>query len=348
MLGFDPRVARAAWTVFLVAAAIGLAYLAREALFILVLAVFVAYFAMPGVHLLQRYVPRLSRTLAAALVFVVMIGALTAATLSIGQQITEQATALAQKLPPLLDDPRAVDRIPLPKFMESLRARIVAAVREQVGGGGDRAMSLAQRVGAGALRVAGNLLYLVVIPILAFMLVKDAPRKYDALIASFPSGPRRTFWTSLLQDLNGALAKYVRAMLFLSLAAFCAYAVALSLMGVQYALVLAALAGPLEFIPVLGPLMAAGAALLVAAFSGYDHLLWMVVFFLVYRIFQDYVLSPYLMSEGVEVHPVLVIVGILAGEQIGGLPGMFLAIPLLAAGKIIFAKALATPATPAP
>ena len=114
--------------------------------------------------------------------------------------------------------------------------------------------------------------------------------------------------------------------------------IGLSLLGVPYSLVFAALAAPLEFIPVLGPLTAAVSALLVASFSGYEHLLWIALFFVAYRIFQDYVLSPYLMSEGIEIHPVLVIVGILAGEEIAGVPGMFLALPFLAALKVVLER----------
>ena len=66
---------------------------------------------------------------------------------------------------------------------------------------------------------------------------------------------------------------------------------------------LAALAGVLEFIPVIGPLGAAAVCLVVAGLSGYDHLLLLVGFIAVYRLFQDYVLNPYLMSDGVECRP---------------------------------------------
>jgi predicted PurR-regulated permease PerM len=68
-----------------------------------------------------------------------------------------------------------------------------------------------------------------------------------------------------------------------------------------------------------------------------------VVFLAAYRLFQDYVLSPYLMSEEIELHPVLVIIGILGGEQIGGVPGMFLAVPLLAAARLFMQKVRSTP-----
>jgi predicted PurR-regulated permease PerM len=142
-------------------------------------------------------------------------------------------------------------------------------------------------------------------------------------------------------NLDVLLSRYVRALLFLSIATFVAYSIAFSLMGVPYAMLLAGLAAVLEFIPFAGPLAASAAALVVAGFSGYDHLLWLVGFIVAYRVFQDYVLNPYLMSEGVEVSPLMVILGLLAGDQLGGVAGIFLSVPVMAALKIIFTRASA-------
>ena len=61
---------------------------------------------------------------------------------------------------------------------------------------------------------------------------------------------------------------------------------------------------------------------------------------IVYRIFQDYVLQPYLMSSGVALHPLLVIFGVLAGEQVGGVAGMFLSIPALATLRVVYVRLL--------
>ena len=94
----------------------------------------------------------------------------------------------------------------------------------------------------------------------------------------------------------------------------------------------------LEFIPVVGPLSGMITVTLVAAFSGYPHILWLVIFLLAYRVFQDYVLQPYLMSQGIELHPLLVLAGILAGEQLAGVAGVFLAIPAVAAFRIVYLK----------
>ena len=67
-----------------------------------------------------------------------------------------------------------------------------------------------------------------------------------------------------------------------------------------------------------------------------------MVFLIVYRLFQDYVLSPYLLSSGVELHPLLVLFGVLAGEQVAGIPGMFFSVPVIAALRIIVVRMMRT------
>jgi predicted PurR-regulated permease PerM len=94
----------------------------------------------------------------------------------------------------------------------------------------------------------------------------------------------------------------------------------------------------LEFIPVVGSLVAATVILLVAVFSGFPHVLWIIVFLLVFRMFQDYVVSPQLMSAGVEIHPLLVLFAVLAGDQLAGVPGMFFSVPALAALRVVVVR----------
>src|SRR6185503_9817601 len=197
---------------------------------------------------------------------------------------------------------------------EPYRERVTALAQEAIQDAAQAVIPLAKNLAAGAVHFAGNLVFVALIPILAFMLVKDGPQIEQGLLRELgPNAPRRRI-VSILSDLHEALGQYVRAL------------------GL---LVLAALAAVLEVIPVLGPLTAAVLSLFVAGISGYDHLLWMVAFFIGYRIFQDYVLAPWLMGGGIGVHPVLVIFGLLAGEQLGGIAGVFLSIPVIAALAIL-------------
>jgi len=341
MLGFDFRVARIAWTVFLVALLLYITYTVSATLLVLVFAVFFSYLVYPLVELVERVRPRrVPRTVSVALVFLLVIAIGVAVAAVFGSRIQEEAIRLSEQLPALLRSNDVAARIPLPGFAEPLRERILGFVRDQLASGTDQAMPLAKQFGMGVMHAASNLIYLVLVPVISFLLIKEAPAMREEALSWLNSGNRR-LWDVIIQDLDVLLSRYVRALLFLSIATFIAYSIAFAVMGVPYSMLLAGLAAVLEFIPFAGPLAASAAALLVAGFSGFEHLLWLLGFIVAYRVFQDYVLNPYLMSEGVEVSPLMVILGLLAGDQLGGVAGIFLSVPVMAALKIIFTHASA-------
>jgi predicted PurR-regulated permease PerM len=341
MLGFDLRAARIAWTVFLVGLAVFIAYAIRSSLLVVVLAGFFSYLIYPLVGLVERHKPRwLPRTGSIALVFLFVILLAGFSAVMFGARIADEAVHLGRQLPQQLNSANVSERIPLPGFLKPQRARILAFISEQVRSGTAHALPFAQRLGLALVRAATDLIYLVLIPILSFLLIKDAPALKREIL-SLPGWSRGSLWSAIIEDLDVLFSKYVRALLILSMAAFVAYCAALSALGVPFALLLGGVAGVLEVIPFIGPLTAAATILAVAAFSGYGHLLWIAGFILAYRIFQDYILSPYLMSEGIEVSPLLVIVGLLAGEELGGVAGVFLSVPALAVLKIVFVRVMA-------
>ena len=143
-------------------------------------------------------------------------------------------------------------------------------------------MPLARQVGQTALQIAGNLIFVVLIPVLAFLLIKDAGGMRDRYLAWAAERRHAAMWRRIIDDLDTLLGRYMRALLILALATIVSYSIAFSIAGVPYGLLLALVAGVLEFIPVLGPLIAAVVCLLVAGLSGYEHLLAILGFIAVY------------------------------------------------------------------
>lgn len=338
MLGFDFRIARITWTVFLVALILYAAYTVRSTLLVVVFAIFFSYLLYPLVELVERFKPRrMPRAMSIGIVFIVAIAIIAVSGTLLGSTITDQATRLSQQLPILLKPENISERVPLPGFLEPQRVKILAMITEQLHSGTGQALPFAQRLGVGVMHVASNLIYLILIPILSFLLINEAPTLRAELL-SMMNGRNDKIWSGIIEDLDLLLSKYVRALLMLSIATFVVYSIVFSSLGLPYALLLSGVAGLLEVIPFVGPLSAVVIIVAVAVFSGYVHLWWLVIFIVGYRLFQDYVLSPYLMSEGVEVSPLLVIVGLLAGDEIAGVAGIFLSVPVLAACKIVFVQ----------
>ena len=332
MFGWDSRAARAAWTVALVAIAFYAAFTVRKTLLIFVLALFLAYMIAPLVQLIERYKwRRIPRGASVFLAFAMVVGAIALGAVLVAPSVADEAKKLAEQLPTLTEKTQLAERIPLPGWLEQYRARIGAFLQENIKAGTAAAVPLAKNVGGGVLVLVGNSVFLVLIPILALIFVKDGPRIRNALLQELGSWETRGKLSGILSELHDALGKYVRALGLLCLATLVAYGAFFSVTGVPYAILLATIAALLEIIPLMGPLAAAVIALFVAGASGYEHLVWIAGFILVYRIFQDYVLSPMLMKGSIGIHPALVIFGLLAGEQLGGVAGIFLSIPAIAA-----------------
>lgn len=339
MLAFNRHAAKITWTVGLVALGLFAVYSVRRTLFVFLLAVFFSYMVYPAVRRIALFAPkRLSHMAATAIVFVALVLAFVGVIAAIGPPLAEQASKLAEQLPALTRDPKALDNIPLPEWLSPFRDRVAQFVREQSDAKTSYALPIARQIGQIALEVASNLIYVVLIPILAFLFIKDGTAMRDGFLRWVQGVGHGSMWRHIVDDLDVLLGRYIRALLILSGATVVVYSIFFSVAGVPYGLLLAALAGVLEFIPVVGPLAAALACLVVAGLSGYDHLLLLVVFIGCYRLVQDYVVNPYLMSGGVEVPPLLVLFGLLAGEELGGVVGIFLSVPALAAAKIVVAR----------
>lgn len=336
MLGFDTRTAKVVWTVFLVTFLLFLVYSIRQTLLVVTFAIFFSYVVYPVIAWAERRLPPpIPRTVPIGAVFALVFILIVSAASVLGSQIVDEASKLSQQLPSWLNINNISDRIPLPSFLEPLRVRLLAFLSEQMQSHAGQAVPFAQALGLGALHAASNLIYLVLVPVLSFLLIKEAPRLKRELFA-WIGRSNSLLWGDIIKDLDLLMAGYVRALLILSIATWVVYSTVFSFMGITYALLLGVMAGFLEVIPFVGPLIAAAVVLAVCAFSGYAHLAWLLLFIVGYRLFQDYVLNPYLMSAGIEVPPLLVILGLLAGEQVGGVAGIFLAVPVFAALRIIY------------
>jgi len=199
-------------------------------------------------------------------------------------------------------------------------------------------VAYAQRATAALLTWFAGAWVIALIPIFAFFILKDVERLTTTAIWRLgPHGNRGTWW-GISEDLDVLLGQYVRALLLLALITFVVGWAVFLAAGVPYALVLAGIGGALEFVPVLGPLTAGVVAIGVSLFAGYAHPWLLAVFVLVWRGIQDYGTSPLVMARGIEIHPALVIFGVLAGGEIAGVAGMFLSVPVIAAVRIVWRR----------
>jgi predicted PurR-regulated permease PerM len=333
MLGIDEKALRVTWTIFLFAFVLVVVYFIRDTLLVFAGAIFFAYVLSPIVALIERSIPK-RRTLALGIVYVILLGAIVGLGFALIPRLAQEATSLFTRLPAMLMS-GGWATLPLPSWAAPVRGQIMDAVKNWAAGLEKSAVPFIQEAGSQILSGVSSLVPMILVPILAFFFLKDA-REIRRALLNMVHGPSRNTLTQILEDVHVMLQSYIKSLIILAAASFVAWMIFLNILGEPYALLLAGLAGTLEFIPVIGPAAALVIILVVSsATGGAGGLAWIVGFWVLYRVFQDYVLNPFLMSAGVEIHPILVLFGVLAGDKLGGIPGMFFSVPILAILKVI-------------
>ena len=314
MLGLDRRTASYTWTVVFILLLLGVVYLIRETLFIFVVALLFAYLLWPLVKFLDRRLPGRSKVLALAIVYLSLVGLLIVIGIAIGSRVVLQANALAARVPELLSRLEQPAEATAAPSVQTVKSTVISTLQKQLADHSRDLLSLLPNAALGVLSHAGSLIFIVLVPILSFFFLKDGRVMRSSVLGILAEGSRRDMVKEIAADLHLLLAQYMRALVLLAAAAFLAYGLFFSIIGVPYGILLAAIAFPLEFIPMVGPLAGAAIILLVAGLSGFHHLLWILVFLVAFRVFQDYVLSPRLLSAGMKLHPLVIIFGVLAGR----------------------------------
>jgi predicted PurR-regulated permease PerM len=346
MLGYDSRAARAAWSVFLIGLLLVIVYLIRRVLLLFVLAILFAYLLSPVVKLVDRFIARgRSRTLSLAVVYVLLVGAIIVTGILIGNKIAEEASNMAAGFPYFVNTLKQRLASPDPAWLQPIKNYMLGEIDQHAQSFGSVALPIIKGLGTHAVAVLSNAVFVVLIPILSFFFLKDGRRLTERALA-LTGVSSRALWVDIVADLNVLLGQFIRALVVLSLVTFAVYSIFFAIAGLPYAILLATVAALLEFIPMIGPPTAGAVILLTAAFSGAGHIIVILVFLIAYRLFQDYVLSPHLMSSGTELHPLLVIFGALAGAELAGIPGMFLSVPVLAMLRVFYIRIRKAQAAP--
>jgi predicted PurR-regulated permease PerM len=351
MFFLDARAARITWTVLLIVAAIGLAYLLRHILLLFALAIFLTYLVFPLVTAVQRWLPLRGRRIAAiAVVYTVLLLGLSGIVAGVGPRLTRELQALADKLPAMSEQLKSGEIVGDVLERRGWEEEQIREAQRMVRMHAGEVIAYAQKAGAALLVWLTGAWVIVLIPVFAFFILKDAERITGGMISMLEKRRHRELWRGIVADLHVLFGEYVRALILLSIITCAAWSGVFLLAGVPYALVLAVIGGALEFIPVVGPLAAGIVVIGVSLFSGYGHPWLLGGFVLLWRGIQDYVSSPLIMGRGVEIHPALVIFGVIAGGEVAGVAGMFFAVPVLAAMHVLWRRvqALETRPTEAP
>src|SRR5215469_950944 len=295
MLGISRRAASYVWTAALVLLLLWLVYLLRTTLFVFILALLFAYLLAPLVNFLDRRLPgKRSRAVALALSFILLVGVAIMVITQIGSRAVDEADTLAKKFPDMI---KTWEKPATGPAADTMTNQLLDKVRSEIAARSSGLISALPAASLKVLSLASNLLYIVLIPILGFFFLKDGSMMRQHILDMVNEGPQRVLLDEVMADVNLLLASYMRALVLLSAAAFTAYSIFFSIIGLQFGVLLAAGAALLEFIPMIGPLTAGITIVIVAALTD-SNALAVLIFLLSYRVLQDYMIAPHIMGQG--------------------------------------------------
>jgi predicted PurR-regulated permease PerM len=314
-------------------------------IFLITLSVFFAYLIDPLVRVIrrpfkQRNLDRvMPRSLAILFSYIFVFAIIGVAIAYIAPRATEQAKEFGTNLPAYAQALRVRSNELNQRFD---RLRVPEAVQDEVNRKiTDLGSDITATVGNFVLASITYLPWLLLVPILAFFFLKDANVFRLTVLRIFPAGRWRYRAELVMADVNTTLAAYTRASLISCLIVATICTVGFYLIGLKYALLLGILAGIFEFVPLLGPVTIALIVILTAMASDHPrNAVYVAVFLAILRVIHDYVTYPRIVRGGIHLHPLAIILSVLAGEQIAGIPGVFLSIPVVAVATVFYRHVL--------
>jgi predicted PurR-regulated permease PerM len=242
---------------------------------------------------------------------------------------------LASQVPDLAQ-PGAVDKLRLPKFLQPWDHEIRSQVQGWLQTHGKDMLETITSVSMRVLQGLGSIFSLLLVLLLSFLLLQNGDSFGRGFLTLLPPKHRATA-QAILRDEHRLLSQWTRAIVVVAIVTVFIYGIGYSLLGVPDSVLLAMIAFPFEFIPIIGAFIGFAIVLLVAFFSGFHAFPWLIVFFLLVRVFVDYVLQPYMMGSGeIELPTFVVIVAALIGQTLAGVPGVLLSIPAVATLRILY------------
>lgn len=337
---WDPRTARVLFTTLIFALVLLFLRDAKDTLTLFLFAILFAYFVEPLVGKLQG--PIRGRGRAIGVVYLVLIAALTVFGILVGPNIADEAKSLIQSLPSLSNRLASGELVTDFGQHHGWNHTRITQIQNVFMSHRDSLLHYAQAIGSKLASPISHVWWLILIPILSLFFLKDGEEIASNMVQLGSDRNEKATLAGIVADVNVMLGSYIRSQIILAGLTLVAYTAVLGILRVPYAFILGPLAGIFEFIPVVGPAVAAVSVFGIALLSGYPHLLILFLFLGAWRLLQDYVNAPRIMGKSLEITPLVQIFGVLAGGEIGGVVGALISVPVIAILRILWRRLSST------
>jgi predicted PurR-regulated permease PerM len=319
-----------------------LLYVFKVVLLPLIVSGLLAFLLRPLVEKVESLIPwrsrwpDLTRISSILLIYAITLGVIAGVLILIIPPVYQETIKFIESVPSLYSDIEAT----VEQWNQWLIGRIPEDIRQRaqdaLARAGDTLMVETQGVLAGTVRAVPGIFTIIIgliaIPILLFYLMKDREALAEGMYAPLPSAVRPHL-RNIIDIISEVIGSYVRAQLALAfVVGFMAF-VGLSILGIEFAVLLGFVAGITELIPIVGPWLGAIAGILVTLATAPEKVFWVIPLYVGIQVLENVFLVPRVQGNALNIHPLWMIVIILVGAQIAGLWGVILGPPLVAASK---------------
>ncbi len=321
------------WLLVLVGAGV-LIYLLRGALLPFVAGMAVGYLLDPLADRLEAL--KFPRGVAAAIILGTFFFAVVAVLVVLAPMLQNQVADFIARVPKYVSSLEAVAEPLIAHIKAQLTDAQLERLREAAAGYAGDAVGLlgglVRNLFSGGVAVVNVLSLVVIMPVVAFYILRDWDRIIASLDALLPLGAAETV-REQLREIDTRLSGFVRGQAIVCLVLGTWYAVGLSLVGLDFGLLIGLGAGLISFIPYFGTAvgLGVGLGLAFAQFSEWLPIALVAAVFVSGQVLEGFVLTPNLVGERVGLHPVWVLFALMAGGGLMGFTGVVLAVPAAAA-----------------
>lgn len=308
-----------------------------------VLAFAISYFLEPVIKFLNGH--GLNRSVAALIIlvlFFLVVGIIIAAILPIAYQELIDLSAdlptykakLFELIEPISDNFKNA-------IGQTNGAQLQDFFVQHVGTAADVGKQFVSSIWAGGQAFVHVISLLVITPIIAYFVMREWTRISDWIFELMPRDQKSTM-TDLLKQIDQKVSGFVRGQLSVALVLGIVYAIALSIAGLKYGVLVGLIAGFLNIIPLFGSTVGLLAGTALAWFQTGDWVFTgtIAAIFLVGQIIEGNFLSPKLIGDSVGMHPLWIFFSLMAGGALFGILGMVIAIPVVAIAGVLIAFAI--------
>lgn len=314
---------------------VALFWLLSDVLLPFIVAMGLAYLLDPLVDRLRRL--GISRTFAAIIILVFAIGLIALALVLLIPALSSQLSAFAERMPGYIDKLELLIKAQSHTWLGQLAAEKLPEAQKSLSGlAGQAAGWLASLLGsilAGGRALLSALSLIVLAPIIAFFLLLDWDRMV-AKIDEWTPRPHRDTVRGLLTEMDGVIASFLRGQSLSCLILGTFYAVSLSIIGLNFGVLIGLVCGLLSFVPYVGAFSGFLLAGTVATAQFYPEWTWIIAslgVFVAGQAIEGNVLQPFLVGKAIGLHPVWLMFALIAFGYLFGFPGLLIAVPVAAA-----------------